>query len=91
MTKWDEIGRAFGTHDSTQLCYRENVALFDSTVSDQCERFGLHGDRDLGCRPSLGDVLLSDVDHARIAIGIEVREFSQVGLPSRVVESKSMS
>src|SRR5690349_21607809 len=74
MAKRDQVRRALGAHDAGEPRDREHVALLDAALLNERERRGLHDDRALGgCHPfSLR--LVGDVDHAGLALFVEMRE-----------------
>ena len=63
MAQRDQAGGLFGRHDPGQPRHTQNIALFCTARSSQIKGRGGHGDRP-GCNGnSIGDFLVTDIDH----------------------------
>jgi hypothetical protein len=72
MTQRNQIGRAFRALNRGDPRDAEHVAFLCLAVADQRERRGQHPDRAACNRDALRFLLAADVDHMRMAGGVEV-------------------
>ena len=56
-----------------------HVALGRLALHDKRQRIGVHADEALGHGHALGDVLLGHIDHAHIALLIDMRQMLLLG------------
>ncbi len=74
MAQRDEVARALRGHDAGDARGGEHVALLGAAAHDERLGLGAHLDERAGDRAAVGDVLVGDVDHVRVAVLVEVRE-----------------
>ena len=72
MTQRNEVGGALGTLNRGDARDAEHVAFLRLAVADQRERRGQHPDRAARDRDALSFLLAADVDHVRVAGGVEM-------------------
>src|SRR3546814_4492706 len=87
----DEVGRALGAHDAGEPRHRQHVALLHAAVADHAQLRRLHEHGAFGFGAPLGDLLVGDVDHHRLALGIEMREVGHAGVRSEEPTSELQS
>ena len=84
MAERDQLVGLLGGHDAGDAGGGQHVALLGLALLDQRQRRRRHGDEAFGARGALGGGLVGDVDHARLALVVEVRELGHgaiAGLP----------
>ncbi len=72
MAQRDQLVRPLGGHDAGDAGDRQDIALLGLALLDQRERLGGHGDEALGAGGALRRGLVRDVDHARLALVVEM-------------------
>ena len=63
----------------------DNVALFCRSRLNELKRFGRHADFAAGAGNALRFRLGADIDHVRVALGVEVRESVHIFLLMRAL------
>lgn len=76
MAHRDERTRLLGRHHARHARARQNVALRSLAFHDERQRLGVHGDEALCDRNALGVRLLGHIDHADVALLVDVRQMS---------------
>ena len=76
----DEVARALTRHDACDARACEDVALFGAVLEHHGLGLGVHEDGALGDCDSFGDLLVSHIDHAHVAVLIHMREIVAVGV-----------
>ena len=76
----DEVARALARHDAGDACACEDVALFGAVLEHHGLGFRVHEDGALGDRDAFGDLFVSHVDHAHVAVLVDMCEIVAVGV-----------
>ena len=79
MAHGDERAGLLGGHDARHARACQDVALGRLALHDKRQRIGVHADEALGHGHALGDVLLGHIDHAHIALLIDMRQMLLLG------------
>ena len=74
MAQRDQLVRALGGHDAGDARGREHVALLGFALLDQRQRCRRHRDEAFRARGAMRHGLVGDVDHARLALLVEMGE-----------------
>ena len=74
MAHRDEARRLLRGHDASHARASEHIAFRSLTLDDEVERFLMHRDEALGNGDALGVGLGRHVDHAHIALLVDVGE-----------------
>ena len=89
MTHRDEVTRALGGHDPGDPGGAQHVAFGRIAGTDRCERRRVHSDPARRHRQPLRFRLGADIDHARVAVIIDVGEgLAHVQLPQLPVSRR---
>ncbi len=74
MTKRNDIGGFFSSHDPGELRDGQYISLFVTLLLDLREGRGLHRDSALRDADAMGGRFLADIDHVRFAFLVEMVE-----------------
>ena len=74
MAERDQLVRLLGGHDAGDARGGEHVAFLGAALLDQRQRRRRHGEEAFRARRAVGGGLVGDVDHARLALVVEMRE-----------------
>ena len=85
MTQRDQFGGFLGGHDAGHACHRQHIAFFVRALGDLREGLGLHQDTAARDRASVRGVLVTDIDHARMTLLVEMGQLGH-GLSPRCAE-----
>ena len=85
MTQGDQLGSLLGRHNAGHACHRQHIAFLVGALCDLREGLGLHQDAAARDRASVRGVLVTDIDHARMTLLVEMGQLGH-GLSPRCAE-----
>jgi len=74
MTERNEVRHPFCRHDPGEPGSGQDIALRDPPFLDHAKGHGLHGDCASGHSLPPGFILLADIDHAGMAMSVDVSQ-----------------